>query len=243
MRWGLVVDLSKCVRCYGCVVACRAEHFLPIGIDRPRLVAFEPEKNGTPPVVSTFPVRCNQCQEAPCVKVCPTGATHLRKDGIVAVDQDQCVGCRYCVVVCPYQNRTYLAKSKDKGFFPGKGLTDFEKAGKRLYPHQHGTTEKCDFCMERIDAGLDRGLKPGLDREATPACVNTCQARALIFGDLEDEDSLISRTIREKKGVPLRSEFGTRPSIYYVDSKRIGIKDGWAEMQADPGKEAISERV
>jgi Fe-S-cluster-containing dehydrogenase component len=222
MKWGMVVDLSKCVRCYGCVVACRAEHFLPIGIDRPRLVAFEPERNETPPVVTTFPVRCNQCEEAPCVKVCPAGATYKREDGIVAVDQDKCVGCRYCVVVCPYQNRAFFAKSKDKGFFPGKGLTDFEKAGKRLYPHQHGTTEKCDFCMERIDAGRAEGLCPGVDREATPACVNTCQARALIFGDLDDFDSVVSRTIRERKGVPLRSEFGTRPSIYYVDKIKIG---------------------
>jgi phenylacetyl-CoA:acceptor oxidoreductase 27-kDa subunit len=242
MRWGMVVDLSKCVRCYGCVVACRAEHFLPIGIDRPRLVAFEPEKNGTPPVVSTFPVRCNQCQEAPCAKVCPTGATHLREDGIVAVDQDKCVGCRYCVVVCPYQNRAYLAKSKDKGFFPGKGLTDFEKAGKRLYPHQHGTTEKCDFCMERIDAGRTKGLKPGSDREATPACVNTCQARALVFGDLDDLESPISRMIKERKGVPLRSEFGTRPSIYYVDKKRIGMEGGPVDMNV-LGEAVSSERV
>ena len=242
MRWGMVVDLSKCVRCYGCVVACRAEHFLPIGIDRPRLVAFEPEKNGTPPVVSTFPVRCNQCQEAPCAKVCPTGATHLREDGIVAVDQDKCVGCRYCVVVCPYQNRAYLAKSKDKGFFPGKGLTDFEKAGKRLYPHQHGTTEKCDFCMERIDAGRAKGLKPGSDREATPACVNTCQARALVFGDLDDPESPISRMIRERKGVPLRSEFGTRPSIYYVDKKKIGMEGGPVDMNV-LGETVSSERV
>ncbi len=242
MRWGMVVDLSKCVRCYGCVVACRAEHFLPSGIDRPRLVAFEPERNGTPPVVTTFPVRCNQCQEAPCVKVCPAGATYKREDGIVAVDQDKCVGCRYCVVVCPYQNRAFFAKSKDKSFFPGKGLTDFEKAGKRLYPHQHGTTEKCDFCMERIDAGRAEGLRPGIDRGATPACVNTCQARALIFGDLDDFDSAVSRTIRERKGAPLRSEFGTRPSIYYVDKTKIGenIHDGHEGTRRDEAAEGIS---
>jgi phenylacetyl-CoA:acceptor oxidoreductase 27-kDa subunit len=242
MKWGMVVDLSKCVRCYGCVVACRAEHFLPIGIDRPRLVAFEPEKNETPAVVTTFPVRCNQCEEAPCVKVCPTGATFKREDGIVAVDQDKCVGCRYCVVVCPYQNRAFLAKSKDKGFFPGKGLTDFEKAGKRLYPHQHGTTEKCDFCMERIDAGIAAGLRPGVDRGATPACVNTCQARALTFGDLDDFDSAVSRTIRERKGVPLCSEFGTRPSIYYVDKRKIGMEGERVEMKV-AAEEISSERA
>ncbi len=174
MKWGMVVDLSKCVRCYGCVVACRVEHFLPSGSDWPRLIAVEPERNGTPPVVSTYPVRCNQCQDAPCVAVCPTGATYKRDDGIIAVDHDKCVGCRYCVVVCPYQNRVFLTKRKDRQFFPGNGLTGFEKAGKRIYPHQYGTSGKCNFCMERIDAGLAKGLTPGIDREATPACVNTC---------------------------------------------------------------------
>ena len=228
MRWGMVVDLSKCVRCYGCVVACRVEHFLPVGMDWPRLVAVEPERNGTPAIVSTYPVRCNQCQEAPCVKVCPTGATYRREDGIVAVDQDKCAGCRYCVVVCPYQNRVFLARSKDKGFFPGKGATDFEKAGKRLYPHQHGTTGKCNFCMERIDAGRAKGLKPGVDRGATPACVNTCQARALTFGDLDDSNSEVSRQIAERGGLPLHPEYGSQPSIYYMDRKKIGTAVGLA---------------
>ena len=222
MKWGMVVDLSKCVRCFGCVVACRVAHFLPVGHDWLRLMAVEPDRNGTSPWVSTYPVRCNQCEEAPCVKVCPTGATYKREDGIVAMDQDKCVGCRYCVVVCPYQNRVFLSKSRDKGFFPGKGATDFEKAGKRLYPHQHGTTGKCNFCMERIDAGRSRALKPGVDREATPACVNTCQARALTFGDLEDPDSDVSRQIRERSGFPLRPEYDSRPSVYYVDRKKIG---------------------
>lgn len=225
MKWGMVVDLSKCVRCYGCVIACRVEHFLPFGSDWPRLMAVEPDKNGTPPVVSTYPVRCNHCQDAPCVKVCPTGATYKREDGIVAVDQDKCVGCRYCVVVCPYQNRTFLTKNRDKGFFPGKGLTGFEKAGKRLYPHQYGTTGKCNFCMERIDAGLAKGLKPGTDREATPACVNTCQARALTFGDLDGFDSQVSKLLREGKGFQLHPEYGSNPSIYYVDRQRIGRID------------------
>ena len=217
MRWGMVVDLSICVRCYGCLAACRVEHFLPMGIVWPKLVAME--TGGEHPTVSTYSVRCNQCKDAPCVEVCPTGATTRREDGIVTVDQDKCVGCRYCVIACPYQNRTFLSKDKDKGFFPGKGLTDFEKAGKKLYPHQLGTTEKCNFCVERIDAGLAKGLVPGKDREATPACVNTCPARALTFGDLDDPESEVSRLIREKKGFQLHPEYDTDPSIYFIDGK------------------------
>jgi phenylacetyl-CoA:acceptor oxidoreductase subunit 1 len=222
MRWGMVVDLSSCTRCYACVAACRVEHFLPMGMSWPKLVALE--TGGAHPEVSTYSVRCNQCKEAPCVDVCPTAATTRSEDGIVIVDQNKCVGCRYCVVACPYQNRTFLSKDKDKGFFPGIIQTDFEKVGKKLYPHQVGTTEKCNFCAERIDAGMAQGLKPGTDREATPACVNTCPARALTFGDLDDPESEISRLIKERKGFQLHPEYDTDPSIYFIDGK-IGQSD------------------
>jgi phenylacetyl-CoA:acceptor oxidoreductase subunit 1 len=158
-------------------------------------------------------------QEAPCVEVCPAEATIKRPDGIVYVDNNKCVGCRYCVIACPYQNRTFLSKDKDPGYFPGAGRTRFEKAGRKLYPHVAGTTEKCNFCMERIDAGLAKGLKPGVDREATPACVNTCQARALTFGDLDDPESEISKLIKDRAGFQLHPEYGSEPSVYYIDGK------------------------
>lgn len=235
MRWGMVIDLTKCVRCYACIAACRIEHFLPMGISWPRLMALE--TGGENPAVSTYSMRCNQCAEAPCVDVCPTGATQRRDDGIVWVDQDKCVGCRYCIIACPYQNRSFLSNDKDKGFFPGKTKTDFEKAGKKLYDHQTGTTEKCNFCMERIDAGLAKGLKPGVDRDATPACVNTCPAQALTFGDLDDPDSEISKLIREKNGFQLHPEYGTDPSVYFIDGK-IGHPDE-PESQEGTEREAV----
>jgi phenylacetyl-CoA:acceptor oxidoreductase subunit 1 len=218
MRWGMVIDLSKCMRCHGCVAACRVEHFLPLGITWSRLLAWEE----TADEMTTYPVRCNHCQDAPCVKVCPTNATQQREDGIVWIDQDKCVGCRYCIIACPYQNRIFLSKDKDTGYFPGYELTEFEKAGKRLYPHTIGTTEKCNFCMERIDAGLAKGLRPGVDREATPACVNTCPAEALTFGDLEDPESEVRQLIRNHKGFQLHPEYDTDPSIYYIDKGRRG---------------------
>lgn len=220
MRWGMVVDLRKCVRCHGCIAACRVEHFLPLGINWPRLIAWEE----TAEEITTYPVRCNHCKEPPCVYVCPSGASQKREeDGIVWVDQDKCVGCRYCTIACPYQNRTFVSKDRDTGYFPGYELTDFEKAGKRLYPHTVGTNEKCNFCMERIDAGLAKGLKPGVDRDATPACVNTCQARALIFGDLDDPESEVRRLIQEHKCFQLHPEYDTDPSIFYIDSGRRGV--------------------
>ena len=188
-----------------------------MGITWPRLIAWETDVSGQE--LSTVPVRCNQCKEAPCVEVCPAAATKKREDGIVYVDNKICVGCRYCVVACPYQNRTFFSKEKDTGFFPGFPQTRFEKAGKKLYSHIAGTTEKCNFCIERIDAGMSRGLRPGIDREATPSCVNTCQARALTFGDLDDPNSEVSKIIREKNAFQLHPEYGTDPSIYYIDGK------------------------
>lgn len=212
----MVINLSRCTRCHACVAACRIEHFLPLHITWPRLIAWEQE-SGKGIDVSTYPVRCNQCKDAPCIKVCPAQATQQRPDGIVWIDQDKCVGCRYCVIACPYQNRTFLSKDKNPGYFPGYPATDFEKKGRKLYPHQNGTTEKCNFCLERIDAGMSQGKKPGTDREATPACVNTCQARALTFGDLDDPESEVSKLIGEKNGFQLHPEYGTDPSVYYID--------------------------
>ena len=98
-----------------------------------------------------------------------------------------------------------------------------------------GTTEKCNFCVERIDAGMGRGLQPGVDRDATPACVNTCQARALTFGDLDDPDSNVSRLIRKHKGFQLRAEYGTDPSVYYVDYRLGGAPSNKAPREAQTG--------
>jgi phenylacetyl-CoA:acceptor oxidoreductase 27-kDa subunit len=233
MRWGMVINLMKCTRCHACVAACRIEHFLPIGMTWPKLVAWETIIPGQE--LSTIPVRCNHCKDAPCVAVCPTGAPRKRDDGIVYIDYQTCVGCRYCILACPYQNRTFLSKDKDTGYFPAEGPSRFEQAGKQLYPHFPGTTEKCNFCMERIDAGMAKGYQPGIDREATPACVNTCQARALTFGDLDDPESEVSRLIKGKNGFQLHPELNTDPSIYYIDGKLGNATSNVAPLETRTG--------
>ena len=141
-------------------------------------------------------------------------ATQQREDGIVWVDDSKCVGCRYCLIACPYQVRTY--NSNHKEWFPGQGFTEWEKMREKLYPLQTGVVYKCNFCKERIDEGVKRGLKPGVDREATPACVNACPAKARYFGDLDDPDSEVASLISEKRAVLLHPEYGTEPSVYYI---------------------------
>ncbi len=210
-RYGMVIDLQRCIGCYGCMISCKAEHFLPPGIFWARVLMRE---EGKYPSVRKImlPVLCNHCKEAACVKVCPTGATTRRDDGIVTVDYNKCVGCRYCMMACPYGSRSFYDSVKE--YFPGQGLTPYEEHGYRQY--QTGVVMKCTFCQERIDAGTKKGLKPGVDREATPACVTNCMAKARYFGDLDDPDSEVSRLIREKRGYPLHPEFGTEPSVYYL---------------------------
>ncbi len=215
MRWGMLINLVKCAGCYGCVIKCKQEHFLPPDVMWGRLLMSEAEGQYPSVKKNTYPVLCNHCKEPVCVEVCPTGATLQREDGIVEVDSDKCMGCRYCLISCPYQVRTYMS-SEDKEYFPGQGLTELEEVGKKLYPHQKGVVTKCNFCLERVDKGIEEGLKPGQDREATPACVNTCPTKARYFGDLDDPDSEISVLIREKRAVPLHPEHGTEPCVYYV---------------------------
>jgi phenylacetyl-CoA:acceptor oxidoreductase subunit 1 len=106
---------------------------------------------------------------------------------------------------------------KDKEYFPGQGKTAMELIGEKLYPFKVGTVIKCNFCSERIEDGLKKGLKPGKDEDATPACVNICPVNARTFGDLDDPNSEINRLIMENKGKQLRKEFGTEPAVYYID--------------------------
>lgn len=213
-RWGMVIDLKRCIGCWACAIACKEAHFLPRGILWNRVLISE---SGRFPTVTKemYPVLCNHCEEAACVEVCPSGASVKREDGVVLIDSDKCIGCRYCVVACPYQHRTFYDDERSE-YFPGQGLTAFEELGREIYPLEKGTVVKCNFCVERIDEGLGRGLKPGVDRDATPACVNICPVAARVFGDLEDPSSNVSELIRSRRGVQFHAEFGTDPSVYYV---------------------------
>ncbi|MFC1872968.1 4Fe-4S dicluster domain-containing protein [Chloroflexota bacterium] len=194
------------------MIACKVDHALPPGISWGRVLMKE---QGKYPAVSLqmVPVLCNQCNDAACVKVCPTGATRQREDGIVTIDADKCIGCRYCMMACPYGARSFLDKSRP--YFEGSELTPYEEIGYRQW--QKGVVLKCNFCEQKLDDALAEGLTPGADRAATPACVTSCTGKARFFGDLDDPGSEVSQLIRSRRGKQLHPEFGTEPSVYYLD--------------------------
>jgi phenylacetyl-CoA:acceptor oxidoreductase subunit 1 len=209
MRWGMVVDLRRCVGCQTCTIACKQEHGLPAGTQW-RFVA-DCEVGEYPHVRRVFlPMQCMHCGEPPCVPVCPTGASRRREDGIVWVEYGACVGCGYCAVACPYHAR-HLVHAAD-GYFDAPTPSEAATA----HAERHGVMTKCTFCKERVDSGRAAGLVPGVDAAATPMCAVACIAGAIVFGDLDDTTSRVAQLVAEGRALPLMPEIGTRPSVYYI---------------------------
>jgi Fe-S-cluster-containing dehydrogenase component len=163
-----------------------------------------------------IPRPCMHCENAPCVEVCPVGATYHRSDGLVEMDYDKCIGCRYCQVACPYGAR-YFNWQENTGvnpMVPDWGAPEVERRAR-------GVVEKCTFCAHRIDAGLQLGLMPGADAAATPACVNSCPVGARVFGDLNDPFSKVSQLLASRESITLREDLGTKARVYYLVPEKV----------------------
>jgi phenylacetyl-CoA:acceptor oxidoreductase 27-kDa subunit len=217
-RWVMVADLERCVGCQTCTAACRHANATSPAVQWRKVLDIE---TGTYPNVSrTFvPVGCQHCADPPCMHVCPSTATRRRDDGLVTIDYDICIGCAYCDVACPYQARFKI----DAPHF-AYGTAAIANEIEREDPHRIGVAQKCTFCSDRIDSGLANGLTPGLDEAATPACVNSCIADALHFGDIDDPNSNVSRLIREQRHFRMHEELGTQPGFYYLYGKADGAE-------------------
>jgi phenylacetyl-CoA:acceptor oxidoreductase subunit 1 len=209
--WAMVIDQEKCIGCGYCIKACRASNDIPPSITWTKL--YEVEQIGDKTVYLSVP--CMHCEHAPCVSVCPVGASYYREDGIVMMDYDLCIGCRYCQTACPYQARSFNweAFTGDNPAVPEWGEPDVER-------RPRGVVEKCTFCYQRIDRGLAAGLVPGVDPEATPACVNACPQSARIFGDINDPESPVSIALANNPSFRLREDIGTGPRVYYLPPDR-----------------------
>lgn len=221
IKWSMVIDLAKCAGCHACTVACVAENKLPPGVVyRPVLE----EEIGTYPNVRRrfIPRPCMHCQNPPCVKVCPVTATYKNEQGVVVVDYNRCIGCRYCLVACPYAARTsdfgewytegtpstsenLVGKGKcAEGYEKNPAAEYGKKWPKRGKGSPIGNARKCHFCLHRIE------------KEMLPACVTTCLGRATFFGNRNDPESLVAHLISSPRVFVLKPELTTKPAVYYL---------------------------
>jgi molybdopterin-containing oxidoreductase family iron-sulfur binding subunit len=199
MRYGMVIDLQKCTGCNSCTVACRAEKGTPAGVHFHKVMKYEVGKYPNAKM-KFLPMPCMHCQDPPCLKVCPTGATYIHPDGLVLLDEKICIGCRACMVACPYESRQFLWEIRN--YYPGSPPTPYEKIKQKGF--EKGTVVKCNFCLQRLEEGKE------------PACVATCPATARTFGDLDDPENEVSRLIVMHRGSRFREELGTEPSVFYI---------------------------
>ena len=197
-RYGMVVDLKKCVGCNACVVTCKSEHNTPTGILQTSVL--EKEMGKFPDTNRIFlPVLCNHCENPTCAEVCPTKATYQRDDGMVMIDYEKCIGCCACIEHCPYHVRTLVL---DNRTVYADGETVFEKPVHQKILNNVAT--KCDFCYHRVEAGMQ------------PSCCEVCPTRARVFGDLSDDASTVRALINKHQGWQMLPEKGTDPCVYYI---------------------------
>lgn len=208
-RWGMVVDVNRCVGCQTCTIACKHANATPPGVQWRRVL--DVEYGEFPDVERLFlVVGCQHCANPPCVPVCPTGATRQRPDGLVTMNYDACIGCASCAVACPYQARTIV---HDQAWYYGRPTAQEAAVA---HDERLGVANKCTFCIERIDTAPELGLVPGVDPEATPACAVSCISQAIRFGDFADPDSDVSRLLRTNRSFQMHAELGTEPQIRYL---------------------------
>ena len=208
-RYAMAIDLRRCVGCQTCTAACKSSNATPPGVQWRRVLDIE--SGQFPDVHRTFlPVACMHCANPPCMHVCPTTATKQRKDGLVVIDYDLCIGCSNCIMACPYDARSIEHTPRYAYGEPMQSETA------RFDPERLSVATKCTFCKDRIDLAAITGQTPGVDPEVTPACVNSCISGAMHFGDVNDPHSNISMLLADTQHFRMHEELGTDPSVYYI---------------------------
>lgn len=223
-RWGMVIDLDKCIACQSCTAACRMENNTPVAgpnqAEAGRTILWNevlPFFEGEFPNIMTtlIPRPCMHCDEAPCIKVCPVQATYKNEEGIVLIDYNRCIGCRMCTVACPYQARYF-------NWYPPEwpeALKAHLNPDPEVRPRPAGVVEKCTFCVQRLRKAREKAEVEGRAFQATdyiPACVQTCTAHARYFGDLDDPNSLVAKLSHSPRAYRLQEELGTQPKVFYL---------------------------
>ncbi len=228
----MVIDLSKCRNARKCLQGCQKMHFLPPHMEWIKFYLMRDTEDQAP---YWFPKPCLHCNNPPCVKVCPVGATFKRTDGIVLIDNTRCIGCKFCMAACPYSSRVFNWEEPkiDKSANPGAYSPETSA------PPKIGTVSKCDFCPDMVRKG------------ELPACVTSCPNGTLYYGD-KNEDVVTNGTdtvrfselIASKAAYRFMEELGTEPSVYYLPpvdrafDYKVGFDDISEEEKALYKKEA-----
>ncbi len=217
-KWGMVIDLEKCTGCQACSTACGMENNRLPG-ENWQDVLFYTEGEYPSAQLKWFPRPCMQCENPSCVHVCPVKATYKTDDGVVLIDWDRCIGCRYCIIACPYGVRFFADENPqvepnlrsvfkgdgDRAWSPPWKMPDAREDHKRGVGVQpSGVVSKCTFCYHRTGNGMQ------------PACVEVCPAKARIFGDQDDPNSEIAKVLKAEKSFRLQEDKGTKPNVHYI---------------------------
>ena len=203
-KFVMVVDLGRCRNAKKCITACQKMHHVSEDKEWLKVKLLKDNEAGAP---YWFPKLCMHCDNPPCVKVCPVAATFKREDGLVLVDNDRCIGCKFCMVACPYSTRVFNWENPEN---PEVINTEFSSSETSL-PHYHNTVEKCDFCPDMVRMGK------------LPDCVTSCPNGVFYFGD-ENEDAVsngdetvrLTALLRDRAGYRYKEELGTKPRVYYL---------------------------
>ena len=223
-RWGMVIDLDKCTGCQACSVACRVENNVPFAGQEEAMLSrakwwhkvLRLVEGEHPNLRITFvPRPCQHCDNPPCVPVCPVKATYQDEEGLVRINYDRCVGCRFCASTCPYSVRHFNWYAPQ---FPDEMQAALNPD---VVVRPTGVVEKCTFCVHRLEKAKRKAAEEGRElRDAElvnlTACNEACPAYARYFGDLDDPESNVSRLARSPRAFALLEEMGTFPKVIYL---------------------------
>ena len=209
-KFVMVVDLAKCRNALKCQDSCNKAHYITGDNAWLKVYKMQQEHDTAP---YWMPMMCQHCDEPACVTVCPVDATFKRRDGIVSIDNDRCIGCRFCMAACPYSTRVFNWSEPNQEFLMNGADHPAEHSSDHTgHPSQIGTVDKCDFCPHQID------------KAELPHCVQDCPNDVFSFGDIYEDTVTngsgqsvrLSKLLEDRSGYRLMDGLGTKPSVYYL---------------------------